>query len=68
MSLIHQAMGFEAPVEKDIRANVNSFSYGADFSHLDNQQAIEPLVKFDRILYQQALLQFSQQRVKFSKD
>jgi hypothetical protein len=68
MSLIHQAMGFDKPVEKNVRSNVNSFSYGADFSILDNQKAIEPLVKFDRILYQQALLQFSQQRVKFSKD
>ena len=68
MSLIHQAMGFDKPVEKNVRSNVNSFSYGADFSNLDNQKAIEPLVKFDQILYQQALLQFSQQRVKFSKD
>lgn len=68
MALIHQAMGFDAPVEQNVRSNVNSFSYGADSSDVDFQQAVEALVKFDRVLYQQALLQFEQQRVKFSKN
>ena len=68
MSLIHQAMGFDAPAEKGVRSNVNSFSYGTKSSEVEFQKAVEPLVKFDRILYQQALLQFEQQRVKFSKD
>lgn len=68
MSLIHQAMGFDAPAEKGVRSNVNSFSYGTKSSEVEFQKAVEPLVKFDRILYQQALLQFEQQRVKFAKD
>ncbi|WP_022942138.1 hypothetical protein [Psychromonas hadalis] len=67
MAVIHQAMGFDAPVERNVRSNVNSFSYGADSSDVDFQQAVEPLVKFDRLLYQQALLQFSQQQIKFAQ-
>lgn len=66
MELIHQAMGLNAVVQQDIRSNVNYFSYGADFSSTDFQAAVEPLVKFDRVLYKQALLQFDQQRAKFA--